>query len=186
MKKRFVASALGLAMLAVAGQSVVAKEINATMAAGHPPVFRWVKHTSKTFIPAVNKALEGSGHSIKWKEQYAGSLAKDGSLLEAVEEGLAEVGVVSTLFEQAKLSVQNVTYYTPFVSTDATAISNMIDNIIDALTGPIGRGLAVLALVGSGVMMFFGRLNWPIFVAVFVGVVMIFSAETIIDGFAAP
>lgn len=129
MKKRFVASALGLAMLAVAGQSVVAKEINATMAAGHPPVFRWVKHTSKTFIPAVNKALEGSGHSIKWKEQYAGSLAKVGSVLEAVEEGLAEVGVVSTLFEQAKLSVQNVTYYTPFVSTDATAISNMIDNM---------------------------------------------------------
>ena len=52
--------------------------------------------------------------------------------------------------------------------------------------GPIGRGLGVLALVGSGVMMFFGRLNWPIFVAVFVGVVLIFSAETIIDGFAAP
>ncbi|MGX0879627.1 hypothetical protein ACSSV4_004337, partial [Roseovarius sp. MBR-154] len=46
--------------------------------------------------------------------------------------------------------------------------------------------LGVLALVGSGVMMFFGRLNWPIFVAVFVGVVLIFSAETIIDGFAAP
>jgi type IV secretion system protein VirB2 len=62
----------------------------------------------------------------------------------------------------------------------------MIDNIIDAVTGPIGRGLGVLALVGSGVMMFFGRLNWPIFVAVFVGVVLIFSAETIIDGFAAP
>ena len=67
---------------------------------------------------------------------------------------------------------------------DPDSGGRMIDNIITALTGPIGRGLAVLALVGSGVMMFFGRLNWPIFVAVFVGVVMIFSAETIIDGFA--
>ena len=72
----------------------------------------------------------------------------------------------------------------PALAQDLSPVSDMIDNIITALTGPIGRGLAVLALVGSGVMMFFGRLNWPIFVAVFVGVVMIFSAETIIDGFA--
>lgn len=74
----------------------------------------------------------------------------------------------------------------PAFSQDLSPVSDMIDNIIDAVTGPIGRGLGVLALVGSGVMMFFGRLNWPIFVAVFVGVVLIFSAETIIDGFAAP
>ena len=74
----------------------------------------------------------------------------------------------------------------PALAQDLSQVSDMIDNIIDAVTGPIGRGLGVLALVGSGVMMFFGRLNWPIFVAVFVGVVLIFSAETIIDGFAAP
>ena len=35
-------------------------------------------------------------------------------------------------------------------------------------------------------IVFPGGFNWPIFVAVFVGVVLIFSAETIIDGFAAP
>jgi len=132
MKKTVLASALGLmgvAVLAVAGQPALAKDINATLAAGHPPVFRWVKHASKTFIPAVNKALEGSGHKIIWKEQYAGSLAKVGGVLEAVEEGLAEVGLVSTVFEPAKLTVQNVTYYTPFTSSNATAISNMIDGL---------------------------------------------------------
>ncbi|GAW35537.1 TrbC/VIRB2 family protein [Roseovarius sp. EC-HK134] len=74
----------------------------------------------------------------------------------------------------------------PAVAQDLSPVSDMIDTVVDAVTGPIGRGLGVLALVGSGVMMFFGRLNWPIFVAVFVGVVLIFSAETIIDGFAAP
>lgn len=74
----------------------------------------------------------------------------------------------------------------PAFAQDLSPVSDMIDNIIDAVTGPIGRGLGVLALAGSGVMMFFGRLNWPVFVAVFVGVVLIFSAETIIDGFAAP
>jgi TRAP-type C4-dicarboxylate transport system substrate-binding protein len=106
-----------------------AAEINATIVAGHPPVFRWVKHASKTFIPTVNKALEGSGHSIVWSEQYGGSLAKVGDELEAVEEGLAEVGLVSSLFDPAKLSVQNVTYFTPFVSSDSTAISALIDGL---------------------------------------------------------
>ncbi len=106
-----------------------ADDINATIVAGHPPVFRWVKHASKTFIPAVNKALEGTGHSITWSEQYGGSLAKVGDELEAVEEGLAEVGLVSSLFDPAKLSVQNVTYFTPFVSSDSTAVSELMDNL---------------------------------------------------------
>ena len=74
----------------------------------------------------------------------------------------------------------------PALAQDLSPVSDMIENIITALTGPIGRGLAVLALVGSGVMMFFGRLNWPVFVAIFVGVVLIFSAEAIVDGFASP
>lgn len=74
----------------------------------------------------------------------------------------------------------------PVLAQDLSPVSDMIDNLITALTGPIGRGLSVLALVGAGVMMFFGRLNWPVFVAIFVGVVLIFSAEAIVDGFAAP
>lgn len=74
----------------------------------------------------------------------------------------------------------------PALAQDLSPVSDMIDNLITALTGPIGRGLSVLALVGAGVMMFFGRLNWPVFVAIFVGVVLIFSAEAIVDGFAAP
>jgi type IV secretion system protein VirB2 len=74
----------------------------------------------------------------------------------------------------------------PALAQDLSPVSDMIDNIITAVTGPIGRGLAVLALVGAGVMMFFGRLNWPVFVAIFVGVVLIFSAEAIVDGFASP
>jgi len=107
----------------------VADEISATIVAGHPPVFRWVKHAIKTFIPTVNKALEGSGHKITWSEQYGGSLAKVGDELEAVEEGLAEIGLVSSLFDPSKLSVQNVTYFTPFVSSDSTAVSELIDGL---------------------------------------------------------
>ena len=89
-------------------------------------------------------------------------------------------------YTRAALAALLIVAAAPALAQGLSPVSAMIDNVIDAVTGPIGRGLGVLALVGSGVMMFFGRLNWPIFVAVFVGVVLIFSAETIIDGFAAP
>ncbi len=135
MKNKILSAVLGTALIAAAtsGGATVAKadEINATIVAGHPPVFRWVKHASQTFIPAVNKALEGTGHSITWSEQYGGSLAKVGDELEAVEEGLAEVGLVSSLFDPAKLSVQNVTYFTPFVQSDSTLVSEMMDSLHD-------------------------------------------------------
>ena len=54
------------------------------------------------------------------------------------------------------------------------------------VTRPIGRLIAILAVVAAGYMMFTGRLNWPLFLAIFFGVVLVFSAATIIDGFAAP
>ncbi len=74
----------------------------------------------------------------------------------------------------------------PAFAQDLSPVTTMLTTIITAFTGPIGRGIAVLALIGAGLMMFFGRLNWPIFLAILVGVVLVFSAETIVDGFGAP
>ncbi|MBV1864380.1 MAG: C4-dicarboxylate TRAP transporter substrate-binding protein [Rhodobacteraceae bacterium] len=127
---RMIKSGILAALLVVGGTTAtLAEEISATIVAGHPPVFRWVKHASQTFIPAVNAALEGSGTTITWSEQYGGSLAKVGDELESVEEGLAEIGLVSSLFDPAKLSVQNVTYFTPFVSSNSDAVSALMDKL---------------------------------------------------------
>ncbi len=128
IRKGMLAAVLALGGLAGAPQ-VQAEALNVTIAAGHPPVFRWVKHASQTFIPAVNAALEGTDYTITWSEQYGGSLAKVGDELEAVEEGLAEIGLVSSLFDPAKLSPQNVTYFTPFVSSDSTLVSSWMDEL---------------------------------------------------------
>lgn len=136
MRKLFIGSALA-AMMAVGGLSIgtaaASDELNVTIVAGHPPVFRWVKHANQTFIPAVNAALEGTGTTINWSEQYGGSLAKVGDELEAVEEGLAEIGLVSSLFDPAKLSVQNVTYFTPFVSSDSAGVAELMDRLQDEI-----------------------------------------------------
>lgn len=74
----------------------------------------------------------------------------------------------------------------PAFAQNLDPLENMLQVIVDGLTGPIGRLIAILAVVAAGYMMFTGRLNWPLFLAIFFGVVLVFSAATIIDGFAAP
>lgn len=109
--------------------AAVADSVSATIVAGHPPIFRWVKQFDEAFIPAVNKALEGSEHSINFSAQYGGSIAGVGEELEAIEAGLAELGTCQSLFDPAKLAVQNVTYYTPFVSDDVRLISQLMHRL---------------------------------------------------------
>lgn len=74
----------------------------------------------------------------------------------------------------------------PALAQNLDPLESMLQTVVDALTGPIGRLIAILAVVAAGYMMFTGRLNWPLFLAIFFGVVLVFSAATIIDGFAAP
>ena len=123
-------AALGLALplLGNAAQAR-AETVNATVVAGHPPVFRWVKMFPEAFEPAVNAALEGTGNSFAFTDQFGGSIAGVGEELEAVEEGLAEIGTIQALFDPGKLALQNVTYYTPFVTADPNLIVKVVDKL---------------------------------------------------------
>ena len=121
-------AATALMAVALPGMAI-ADSFNATVVAGHPGVFRWVKMIDEAFVPGVNASLEGSGHTITFDGQYGGSIAKVGEELETVEAGLAEIGICQSLFDPAKLAVQNVTYYTPFVSDDPRAVSELMDKL---------------------------------------------------------
>lgn len=164
---RTIGLSLGLVVATSLASPTVAlaEDINATLVAGHPPVFRWVKHASQTFIPAVNKALEGSGYTITWSEQYGGSLAKVGEELEATEEGLAEIGLISSVFEPARLGVQNITYFTPFVSRNVTLVAEWMDDL--QKNDPVmkasweSNGLQYLG-AASGIDDYFLMTNFPV------------------------
>src|SRR5690606_33378322 len=99
MKFRMPMTAIAAALAASVAMPAAAAEIYATVVNGHPPVFLWVKHLTETFIPTVNKELEGTDYSFKWTEAYGGTLAAVGGELEAIEDGLAEIGAVPTVFE---------------------------------------------------------------------------------------
>lgn len=72
----------------------------------------------------------------------------------------------------------------PALAQDLSPIQTMLESIEAALTGPIGISVATLAVIGTGFMCMMGRLNWGWFASVIIGIVLIFSAGTIVDGFA--
>lgn len=107
----------------------LAQSININVVNGHPPVFLWVQQLTETFIPTVDAALEGTEYSVDWSEFYGGALAPVGGELEAIEAGLAEVGVVPTVFEPSNLPLQNVTYVSPFGSADPSVVASIMSDM---------------------------------------------------------
>lgn len=64
---------------------------------------------------------------------------------------------------------------------DLSPVSDMIGNLVTFVTGGFARGVATLALCGAAILLFVGRMNWPIFVGVFIGAVLLFSAGPIVS-----
>jgi TRAP-type C4-dicarboxylate transport system substrate-binding protein len=91
----------------------------------------WVGVMHTLVVPESNRRLEavGSPHRIRWTEAYGGSLYKYENTLEAVEIGLTDIGWVGTLWELSKMPLQNVTYYTPFVTDDYQLIYEIMNEL---------------------------------------------------------
>ena len=130
MSERRFFRTLGLATLGLAISCVAAAQqvIKLTAAAGHPPVFLWVKLTEEVFIPEVDKRLAAAGgkYKIDWTKAWGGTLLKLGTESKGVADGVADIAIVSTIFEAAKFPLQNVTYYTPFGSDDVGVINQTV------------------------------------------------------------
>ncbi len=123
-----VAATLGtLVHLPASAQQV----IKLTATAGHPPVFLWVKTMDEVFIPEVDKRLVAAGnkYKIEWTKAWGGTLIKLGSESKGVADGIADIGLISTIFEAAKFPMQNVSYFTPFGSNDVSVVSKTISDM---------------------------------------------------------
>ncbi len=122
-------------LLALTTAGARAETFKITVAAGHPPVFLWVKLLHEFFIPEVDKRLAAAGgeHKIEWTEAYGGTVAKIGGVLEAIEEGVVDMGFVGTIFEAPKMPLQNVSYVSPFGTDDIGLVTRTIAELQDRL-----------------------------------------------------
>lgn len=71
----------------------------------------------------------------------------------------------------------------PAMAQDLSPITGMLNSIGTALTGPVGRALGLVALAAVGILFMLGRMNWMFAASIFVGLVILFGASTILAGF---
>lgn len=60
-------------------------------------------------------------------------------------------------------------------------IQAAVQLVIDFVTGPFGRALAVLAVIGLGIAAFAGKISWIACGFVVIGIGLVFGAPQIVD-----
>ncbi|MBN1240645.1 MAG: C4-dicarboxylate TRAP transporter substrate-binding protein [Gammaproteobacteria bacterium] len=105
--------------------------IELTVGSSHSTGLPWVGVMHTLVVPESNRRLEarGSPYRIRWTEAYGGSLYKYHHTLEAVEIGLADMGWVGTIWELSKMPLQNLTYYTPFSTSDPQMLFRVMNEL---------------------------------------------------------
>jgi TRAP-type C4-dicarboxylate transport system substrate-binding protein len=121
------------ALIAVAPLVVDARDYKMTIGSSHPPVLPWTIPLKNLVVPESNKRLKALGlpDTIQWTEAYAGALYDFNNTLEGVGDGLADIGWVGSLWEPAKQPLQNVAYYSPFVTGDARALVDVQNQLME-------------------------------------------------------
>jgi C4-dicarboxylate-binding protein DctP len=122
---------VGAALATMTALPVMAQErISAVVIDGYPDRALWVKEFTNFFIPEVDKRLAETGnYAMDWQENYGGSIVKPRGVLEGIQLGLGDIGIVTTIFHSSKLPSQGIAAVTPFVSSDARAVAKAVDEI---------------------------------------------------------
>lgn len=124
---RFVTACVVAVAVALASSPISAKVYKLTAGSSHPPIIPWVATIKNLVVPESAKrvAAMGRGDSIEWTEAYAGALYNFKNTLEGIEQGLADIGWVGTLWEPAKMPLMNVTFYAPFATGDVRVLNEI-------------------------------------------------------------
>lgn len=129
-------SVLAASALAFLSTSALAQErITINIASSHPVTNIWAWAMKNVFQPEVDRLLaeRGGDYVVDWREAYAGTLYKFTDTRAAVRDGLTDIGMVGTVWEGASMPLQNVTYFSPFATTDHELLIRIFDDLTENL-----------------------------------------------------
>jgi len=130
------------------------KKIDVRIVSGFSPAVAAVKLLKESFMPGVDEHLAETGnYKINWQEAFSGTLAKPAGELEAIEAGIADMGVIPTAFHADKLPIYQIGYVTPFTTTDLVLIHEVVDRLVDKYPAfnDTWTGLNQVSLSASGI-----------------------------------
>lgn len=132
MNRLFLTGACAVGVVLTAATADAQQVINLTVAAGQPlRAMRPLAMVSEFYIPEVEKRIKAAGLNIKinWKEAYAGSLLKPTFVLKGVQDNIADIGFEPTIFHPDKLPLEQISFVTPFTTSDVVAVGKAIDKL---------------------------------------------------------
>ena len=98
----------------------------------YSPAALWVQVFQDYFIPEVDRRLAETGnYRVDWTTAFSGTLAKTGGVLEALQYGLADIGIVTTPFHPDKVPFYNLSYVTPLVSADIGLVARTVSELAE-------------------------------------------------------
>jgi len=116
-------------LLLLSGTAAAQESIPITAVSGYPPTALWIETFLTHFIPEANRQLATTGaYEIDWNTPF-GSVAKPGGAFEAVQYGLADIGIITTSFHSDKIPFYNLSYVTPFVTTDMGLVVRTVSEL---------------------------------------------------------
>jgi C4-dicarboxylate-binding protein DctP len=106
--------------------------INLTATDGYPPRAVWVREFIEFYIPEVDRRLAEKGnYRINWTQAWSGQIAKPTGVLQAMEQGLADIAIITVPFFPDRLPLNVITYSLPFTSSDPALMARVMDDLMD-------------------------------------------------------
>ncbi|MDR0423664.1 MAG: TrbC/VirB2 family protein [Rickettsiales bacterium] len=91
---------------------------------------------------------------------------------------ISVVSMIPALATQAQVSAEAI--QAADLSQSGGSMGTVLCNILQFVTGPIGKGVASLAIIGVGVGFFSGKVSWSALIAVTLALATLFGSPAII------
>jgi TRAP-type C4-dicarboxylate transport system substrate-binding protein len=126
-----VLGAVALSASLASGAVLAQERITVNIGSSHPVQNIWAWAMKNVFQPEVDRILEenGGNYTIRWRENYGGTLYGFSDTRVAVRDRIVDVGMVGTVWESSSMPLQNVTYFTPFATTDHELVIDIFDKL---------------------------------------------------------
>ena len=130
-RKRFRPAVLPLICLFASAAAGAQQTVPLTVVSGYPPTALWIETFLTHFIPEADRLLGAEGrYAIDWNTPF-GSLTRPSGAFEAVQYGVADIGIITTPFHSDKIPFYNISYVTPFVTTDIGLVVRTVSELHD-------------------------------------------------------
>ena len=132
LSSRVLVAALCLMLLGPNTPASAQETVRLTAIGGYAPAALWVRVFLDYYVPEVDRRLAETGnYEVDWIHAFSGTVAKPAGVLEALQYGLADIGIVTTPFHPDKVPFYNLSFVTPLVSSDMGLVARTVSELAD-------------------------------------------------------